>query len=926
MKKILILLFLIPVISFAQMPEKIVKNKNEKFNQVLTVGTIVNELDSFTRGGYDGRYKLLHIASETDSMATFFRKEKLYPGLWLARHGGGGGGSSYLAGWGVIISDPYIKIDSGKVETRYDAYKTFAPKFIYNSDSTRFLSKDGTWRKPTSDTTGLHLAPKVWVDLNYVAKKDSGLLYLTPYGAAVLYAKKDSLLWQTKSGAIVQKDTTKKVGIGTNRPFYKFHINTSNTIPFFISSGNSERFRIYSDGYNIGLGIHVFDSLNSGYGNIGYGIYIAQSLRYGAGNYFSGSGIFPKGTTSVGSVLIGNDVCSEVLTTIEDLIIGDGCISRATDIGYNVILGNGAGAVLSSAYGCTIIGRMANSGNLLGDGNLNTSGNTIIGNNAGYYNSGSNNVLLGFGCDTIETESNRLAIGVNQYDSTTILIYGNFITHWLRLNADIKTRTIQATGGNSTQWNTAYSSRPTGGNTHDVWKNWSGIWGAHPDSVGAGSIYTGTLPIQITGTVIALNPDTLVVWYDKMNKGKLAYGWGNWALGTLYPKRADSNLVHPYGYATPNWVANNFQAVSEMSSWWRKDEQVNLLASTLTAGTYSVTVTGNTSVSGTNTGDNAVNSNYSALVASTSPHYAWSNTSTSSGVASFHQLAMSDIFGSSSTAYATTAGTANGLSPGSYSISVTGSSGSCTGNSTTATNLSLAGTNGYSYRYISGAWRAWPDSVGGGGTHTIDSIWHTPAGVAYASSSTFTFTGGTAAIANMVKWSLVRAVTSNGATLKVGYISAVSGTSTITCTVVMTADLASGDQIKVAVNQKKMQYERYITVPGEAIADTGSQGMYYLNNSDTTYILPIDFSSRKAAAGTGASTTFNIRANYSTLFSSAPDLATARTLTAQRLTTFAVNPGKEIDMIIPASAGATNKASGVQARLVMVPSTIFRCP
>ena len=245
----------------------------------------------------------------------------------------------------------------------------------------------------------------------------------------------------------------------------------------------------------------------------------------------------------------------------------------------------------------------------------------------------------------------------------------------------------------------------------------------------------------------------------------------------------------------------------------------------------------------------------------------------------------------------------------------------------TAGNISLAGSAGQSLRYISGAWRAWADSIGGAGTHTIDSVWHTPAAIAYASASTFTYTGGTDVNAKMVKWSLCRAVTSNGATLKVGYISAaVNSSGTVTCTWTGSADLASGDIIKIAVNQKVNTFERYITVPGEAIADTGSQGMYFNTLRDTTFLLPVDFSARKAAAGTGASCTFNIRANYSTLFSSAPDLSTNKTSLTNRPTTFLITPGKEIDLIIGASAGASSKAQSVQARLILVPTSLFRCP
>jgi len=130
----------------------------------------------------------------------------------------------------------------------------------------------------------------------------------------------------------------------------------------------------------------------------------------------------------------------------------------------------------------------------------------------------------------------------------------------------------------------------------------------------------------------------------------------------------------------------------------------------------------------------------------------------------------------------------------------------------------------------------------------------------------------------------------------------------------------------ISINQKIDSYTRYITVPGTCTADTGAKGMYYLNTKDTLFLLPVDLAVRKAAAGTGAALTVNIRSNYSTLYSSAPDLTTNKTLVAQRPTTFTITPGKEVDMIIGSSAGATNKASDLQARLILAPSSLFRCP
>jgi hypothetical protein len=69
-----------------------------------------------------------------------------------------------------------------------------------------------------------------------------------------------------------------------------------------------------------------------------------------------------------------------------------------------------------------------------------------------------------------------------------------------------------------------------------------------------------TSPIKLDSTgntyTVAINPDSLTVWWTKQNHGATAWGWNNWALGTLYPKRADSNTVSPYGYATPKWVTD----------------------------------------------------------------------------------------------------------------------------------------------------------------------------------------------------------------------------------------------------------------------------------------------------------------------------------------------------------------------------------
>jgi len=43
-----------------------------------------------------------------------------------------------------------------------------------------------------------------------------------------------------------------------------------------------------------------------------------------------------------------------------------------------------------------------------------------------------------------------------------------------------------------------------------------------------GVVYSGTTPILISGSVIAIAPDTLATWRAKQNKGVVAYNWGQW--------------------------------------------------------------------------------------------------------------------------------------------------------------------------------------------------------------------------------------------------------------------------------------------------------------------------------------------------------------------------------------------------------------
>lgn len=173
-------------------------------------------------------------------------------------------------------------------------------------------------------------------------------------------------------------------------------------------------------------------------------------------------------------------------------------------------------------------------------------------------------------------------------------------------------------------------------------------------------------------------------------------------------------------------------------------------------------------------------------------------------------------------------------------------------------------------------------------SHTISATAGATAGIwsaltgTYASASTFTFAGD-AEDAKMVQFSLFTCLDS-GTYRKVGYIkSATESGGTVTCTVVSSIPLATGDQtFYVAYNRKVHDYLHMISIPGELIADTEySQGTWYLDLMADMYLLPVDFSVRTAAAGAGAALTLNIYEDAVAQYAAAPDMTTNTELREQ---------------------------------------------
>ena len=183
--------------------------------------------------------------------------------------------------------------------------------------------------------------------------------------------------------------------------------------------------------------------------------------------------------------------------------------------------------------------------------------------------------------------------------------------------------------------------------------------------------------------------------FPDVSHGNTAFGWGNWASGTLYPKRADSNAWTPYGYATPKSVydgfvewSHNFINVNDSTAkwgyapWWGTNQALLGKEPSISKSTGFLKWTGSAwswdNSTYVTTSDSRLSDSRAA-----SDVYAWAKAATPPVVTS-----LSAGTYTITATYANTAGTANGLASGSYTVTVSNanSAGTCTGNAATVSN------------------------------------------------------------------------------------------------------------------------------------------------------------------------------------------------------------------------------------------------
>ena len=142
-----------------------------------------------------------------------------------------------------------------------------------------------------------------------------------------------------------------------------------------------------------------------------------------------------------GNVFIGRYAGYSNIYTNDNVFIGRESGYATNGGGGNTFIGYRAGQNFTSGYFTTIIGQEAGR-------NYSGSYSVFIGKGAGYSASGNYNIFIGYQSGYSETGSNKLYI--ENSNSTTPLIYGEFDNDFIKINGGLRSKITDVTGSTYT--------------------------------------------------------------------------------------------------------------------------------------------------------------------------------------------------------------------------------------------------------------------------------------------------------------------------------------------------------------------------------------------------------------------------------------------------------------------------------------------
>lgn len=244
---------------------------------------------------------------------------------------------------------------------------------------------------------------------------------------------------------------------GNNQTFLALKENTFGSRYFEVGLFNSNAEPLSSTffGYRSGVtneingGVFNSGEFNSGFGHntlrgnttgqqntaIGYsalGDNISGGQNTAVGMSSLSDNIDGSGNTAVGRIALRDNISGASNTAIG---AGTGILNRHGD--NNTFLGGSAGSNDTLSIDNVYIGAFSGRGTLGATDGYHRMSNTMIGSQSGLFNTTSGNVFLGFQAGYNAAVDNQLYITNSSTDSTETLIYGDFGTEDLRLNAAV---------------------------------------------------------------------------------------------------------------------------------------------------------------------------------------------------------------------------------------------------------------------------------------------------------------------------------------------------------------------------------------------------------------------------------------------------------------------------------------------------------
>jgi len=295
------------------------------------------------------------------------------------------------------------------------------------------------------------------------------------------------------------------VGIGTSSPVYDLDISG---IPRFEEGGN-----LFITGGN---------TTAIGGSNVALGSNSSVNLTTGQRNTSIGVGSMQFTTTGQDNFGLGQNALQNNISGSNNVAVGRRSLQSATDQGQNVAIGTLAGNSMSGGSNVAI-GYYA--------GRSVISNNVCIGRDAG-RSSGSGGVFLGYQSGYNESGSNKLYI--DNSATSAPLIYGDFLTHELKINGDFESTGEIVVGD------------LTGAGVNILMTD------------GNGKLVNGNLGTNISVTSGTVNVDDNLINYNNDDSGFLV--WDDVA-GSIGQSLASANMNF-LEYGTSDWPSYRNVAVS----------------------------------------------------------------------------------------------------------------------------------------------------------------------------------------------------------------------------------------------------------------------------------------------------------------------------------------------------------------------------